>query len=436
MENNENKSFENEEDLQMNSAEETTEVVEEANAVVSENDNMETIDSENSESFEETTADENSEILSDGIETISDDANINPEIMAKPKSNKGIIAVISIVGVLLLAAIITLCYNFVFKVPTDGSAVILSSGKDKMIEDDFRYFMVGEAYKIQYAKLLDKVKQLDSNAGDDAINNIMKEYSWDTVDEETGKTYGEMAKENALNAALRQFVSLKKAEEFGVTLTDEEKAQVNSFADNNKTQYGDEYERVLISNGLKSHEQSIKMFESSQIIGNLTRKFAEDPASVGVTDLSELADYASNDSASVKHILLMTTDEETGEEMSDEKKAEVRAKAEEILARAKNGEDFDALVEEFNEDPGEPDEGYTFGPGEMVPQFETASFNLKIGEISDIVETSYGYHIIKRIAGFNDLQNKWIKESKVKVHQRALDKIVVQKDEENAFKAE
>lgn len=435
MENNENKSFENEEELQMNSAEETTEVVEETDAADA-NDNVETTDSENSESFEETTADENSEILSDGIETISDDTDVNPEIMAKPKSNKGIIAVISIVGVLLLAAIITLCYNFVFKVPTDGSAVILSSGKDKMIEDDFRYFMVGEAYKIQYAKLLEKVQQLDENAGDDAITNIMKEYSWDTVDEETGKTYAEMAKENALNAALRQFVSLKKAEEFGVTLTDEEKAQVNSFADNNKTQYGDEYEKVLISNGLKSHEQSIKMFESSQIIGNLTRKFTEDPASVGVTDLSELADYAAADSATVKHILLVTTDEETGEEMSDDKKAEVRAKAEEILARAKNGEDFDALVEEFNEDPGESDEGYTFGPGEMVPEFETASFNLKIGEISDIVETSYGYHIIKRLAGFNDLQNKWIKEANVKIHRRALNKVVVQKDEENAFKAE
>lgn len=73
------------------------------------------------------------------------------------------------------------------------------------------------------------------------------------------------------------------------------------------------------------------------------------------------------------------------------------ATAEEVLEKAKNGEDFTALMTEYSQDPGQPEEGYTFTTGYMVPEFEEASYALKEGEISDIVETDYGYHIIKRL---------------------------------------
>lgn len=73
------------------------------------------------------------------------------------------------------------------------------------------------------------------------------------------------------------------------------------------------------------------------------------------------------------------------------------AKAEEVLEKAKNGDDFAALMTEYSQDPGQPEEGYTFTKGYMVQEFEDASYALKEGEISDIVETSYGYHIIKRL---------------------------------------
>ena len=66
-----------------------------------------------------------------------------------------------------------------------------------------------------------------------------------------------------------------------------------------------------------------------------------------------------------------------------------------LLEKAQAGEDFNALMEEYNEDPGEPEEGYYFPTGVMVQEFEDASFALQDGEISDILETSYGYHIIK-----------------------------------------
>lgn len=75
------------------------------------------------------------------------------------------------------------------------------------------------------------------------------------------------------------------------------------------------------------------------------------------------------------------------------------ALAKEVLAKATAKDaDFAALVKQYSQDPGQPAEGYTFRKGEMVPEFEQAAFALKEGQVSGIVKTTYGYHIIKRMA--------------------------------------
>lgn len=97
------------------------------------------------------------------------------------------------------------------------------------------------------------------------------------------------------------------------------------------------------------------------------------------------------------HILLMTIDPVTHKELSPEKKAAKKKELEGILKRARAGEDFGKLAKEYSEDPGSKDRGgvYTFSRGQMVPAFEAAAFSLKTNQISDIVTTPYGYHIIK-----------------------------------------
>ncbi len=91
------------------------------------------------------------------------------------------------------------------------------------------------------------------------------------------------------------------------------------------------------------------------------------------------------------HILIGTKD------MDEEKKAEAKKEAEQVLSKVKEGEDFAALAKENSSCPSSAkggDLGY-FQKGQMVPAFSDAAFSMKPGDVSDIVETRFGYHIIK-----------------------------------------
>lgn len=104
----------------------------------------------------------------------------------------------------------------------------------------------------------------------------------------------------------------------------------------------------------------------------------------------------------VRHILISTQDEATGEPLAEEKIAEKKKLAEEVLNKAKSGEDFEALVKQYSEDKGSIEQGgeYVFGRGQMVTEFENWSFSAKEGDMG-IVQTSYGFHIINFIRKAN-----------------------------------
>jgi peptidyl-prolyl cis-trans isomerase C len=101
--------------------------------------------------------------------------------------------------------------------------------------------------------------------------------------------------------------------------------------------------------------------------------------------------------ARVAHILFATQDAQTGEKLADDKAALKKTRAEAALQRAKKGEDFGALVRDLSDDaPSKARDGeYLFQRGQMPKEFEDAAFALKPGEISGVVKTEYGYHIIK-----------------------------------------
>lgn len=104
--------------------------------------------------------------------------------------------------------------------------------------------------------------------------------------------------------------------------------------------------------------------------------------------------FKKEESVKASHILIKMDD------WSDKGKVEEgRKKIEAILARANKGEDFAALAKTSSEGPSAPnggDLGY-FSRGQMVKPFEDAAFALKVGELSGIVESNFGFHIIKLV---------------------------------------
>lgn len=204
---------------------------------------------------------------------------------------------------------------------------------------------------------------------------------------------GVTLEENVKNIALAQIAKIKTmnlmAEKYEVDLDDEEKAKVENAAKVYFTSLGDREIELMGVN-----EKTIR-----SLYMELAR--AEKMYQYTIKDINpEISDDEAR-TITVQHILIKTYAlDGTGKkiEYTQKDRREAYEKACEALAAAKEGEDFDALIRKYSEDDKAT---YSFGKGEMDEAFETAAFNLGTGEISDIVETEFGYHIIKCISIFD-----------------------------------
>jgi peptidyl-prolyl cis-trans isomerase C len=195
------------------------------------------------------------------------------------------------------------------------------------------------------------------------------------------------------------------------TEADKENATTNGarfFNDSRKmADSDDDFRRHLRSLGMtlaqftnRVNEQAI----SEEVINR------EIKSKITVSDEEVKTFYETNDVvfknpelARATHILFALKDLKTGQPITDAEKAAKKAKAEAVLERARKGEDFTALAVAFSEDPtAKENKGeYKFARAKddarraMVPEFEAAAFSLKTNQISDLVLTDFGWHIIK-----------------------------------------
>jgi len=101
--------------------------------------------------------------------------------------------------------------------------------------------------------------------------------------------------------------------------------------------------------------------------------------------------------------------------------------AQEVLDRLLEGEDFDELMWTYTNDESglsaNPD-GYTFRTGEFVPEFEATTKELDIGQMSELVESEYGYHIILRITADTELVKIWVQQVRIEEIRSSYERIL------------
>lgn len=240
-----------------------------------------------------------------------------------------------------------------------------------------------------YKKNLDLQKQ--------ALESIYGSDVWSQEIEE-GMTFEKAIKDDILQQLINVEIIFSKVKERDLLPSDEE---VNTMVDeiNEVMEENEDYKKSLDEAGI-DQEFIIRQETEKLALTNYETNFIENTV---ITDEDAKTYYDSNqdefeiDEVDASHILISTMDDE-GTSFDEEQKEEARAKAQGILDRINAGEDFAELAKEFSDDPGSGSLGGElgfFGKGEMVPEFEEASFELQVGEVSELVETYFGYHIIK-----------------------------------------
>lgn len=198
----------------------------------------------------------------------------------------------------------------------------------------------------------------------------------------------EQAVEMIESAVLTEEVALA----WGLELTDEEEENVKASIRSIRQQFGGKsaFDASLKEYGV-DEEFVATLLKESLYANKINSAIAVD----GATD-EEMQEYFKNNYLRAKHVLITTKNMATGEELD---KDAALATANDVLAKAQAGEDFDALVAEYNEDPGmdSNSDGYVFTANEMVAPFEETTRSLNPGEIA-MCETDYGYHVILRLA--------------------------------------
>ena len=210
-----------------------------------------------------------------------------------------------------------------------------------------------------------------------------------------GKKFIDYAKEELLNSLIDETILLKKAADIGIVAP---KEQIDGEIEYIKQMFesDEKYKEYLASQNLTEGyivNDLTKRITINNLVNEITKSIE-----IPEDELKTIYDSMKDSFVSIKasHILMENQEE-----------------AKKILERAKAGEDFNELAMEFSIDPSAKENsgelGY-FSVGDMVPEFEKAAFALEPGQISGLVQSDFGFHIIKaedkKTLGFDEAKSQ------------------------------
>ncbi len=217
------------------------------------------------------------------------------------------------------------------------------------------------------------------------------------------------ARSKILRAALDRLIEKKlteqKIRELNIKVSEEEIRQsIDDVRKQNHIPSQEALLAALTSQGLTFEQYRTQLQEQIEKL-KLVSMEVRAKVQVGETEMrnyytANLAKYTEEESFRARHIFF-----KAGEKSSPDEKQRSRATAIAVLSEAKGGKDFAQLAIKFSEDPAARKDGGDLGSfkkGDMQPDLEKAILSLKPGEVSDLITTPIGFHIIKleaRVAG-------------------------------------
>jgi peptidyl-prolyl cis-trans isomerase D len=180
------------------------------------------------------------------------------------------------------------------------------------------------------------------------------------------------------NEKVKLDYALIKPEDLEAKISPDE-AEIHAAYEKNKSKYQVPERRVVRYALVDVHQ----MRQSLQVSDDMLKQQYQ----------ANIQQYQVPNRVHVQHILFMTVGKTTDAEVE-----EVKKKAEDVLKQVKKGGKFEDLAKKYSEDPGSKDKGGDLSwitQGQTVPEFEKTAFSLSPGQVSDLVKTQYGFHIIK-----------------------------------------
>jgi peptidyl-prolyl cis-trans isomerase C len=235
----------------------------------------------------------------------------------------------------------------------------------------------------------------------DAISKADFEGAIKEVEQQEGRPVPPDQRDRVLRGVLDNMIAFKllsqEARQHHVVVSDAEiEAQIAGM----KKQFPSEQ---AFQQALKAQHMTVEKLRETARSNLAVRKLLQDEVmskiEIKPSDISAFYEknpdkFQQPESVHAAHILIIVPPEADAAA-----KAALKARATEALTAAKSGKDFAALAKQYSQD-GSAQRGGDLGffpKGQMVPAFEKVAFSLKPGEISDLVETQFGYHIIKVI---------------------------------------